>query len=150
VPLPEFLVDFDIVVNCVLQDTNAPQIYLSNHDVAAMAPGSLVVDVSCDRGMGFSWAQPTSFSEPVIPIGNGVRYYAVDHSPSLLWDSATWVISEAFLPFLDTVMAGPAAWERDETVRRAIEVRDGEIQNSDILSFQHRTSDYPHAIQSRR
>ena len=38
-------------------------------------------------------------------------YYAVDHSPSYLWDAATWEISEALLPFLPTVMAGPEAWD---------------------------------------
>ncbi|MEU1532335.1 hypothetical protein [Streptomyces fagopyri] len=35
--------------------------------------------------------------------------YAVDHSPSHLWNSATWEISEALLPYLRKVMSGPAA-----------------------------------------
>ena len=58
-------------------------------------------------------------------VGDNVLYYAVDHSPSYLWDSATWEISEALLPFLRTVHGGPAAWDRDPTMRRAIEIRDG-------------------------
>ena len=41
-------------------------------------------------------------------------------------------------------MAGPAAWDADETIRRAIEIRDGEIQNPRILSFQDREPEYPH------
>jgi len=77
-------------------------------------------------------------------VGSTIHYYAVDHSPSLLWDSATWEISEALLPFLKTVLGGPDAWDGDETIRRAIEIRDGIIQNPSILSFQHRTPDYPH------
>jgi hypothetical protein len=32
-------------------------------------------------------------------------------------------------------------------VRRAIEIRDGVIQNQRILSFQHRLPDYPHLQQ---
>jgi hypothetical protein len=44
-------------------------------------------------------------------------------------------------------MSGPAAWEADATVRNAIEIRDGVIQNPKILSFQHRSAVYPHAIE---
>jgi hypothetical protein len=36
------------------------------------------------------------------------------------------------------------AWEANETIRPAIEIRDGVIRNPRILSFQHRSPDYPH------
>jgi alanine dehydrogenase len=145
VPLAPYLAENDIVVNCTLQDTAAPLMYLNDEDLDLFRPGSLVVDVSCDEGMGFTWARPTSFDEPMFDVGDHIRYYGVDHSPSYLWDSATWEISEALLPFLPTVMAGPAAWDRDETVRRAIEIRDGHIVNPSILAFQDRSPVYPHA-----
>ncbi|HEY2556747.1 MAG TPA: N(5)-(carboxyethyl)ornithine synthase, partial [Diaminobutyricibacter sp.] len=103
VPLAPFLAEADIVVNCTLQDPNAPLNYLDESDLAAFTPGSLIVDVSCDEGMGFSWATPTTFDEPVFEVGDHVRYYAVDHSPSYLWDSATWEIGEALTPFVRTV-----------------------------------------------
>jgi hypothetical protein len=73
-----------------------------------------------------------------------VLYYAVDHSPSYLWNSATWENSEALLPFLRTVLGGPGAWDANPTIRRAIEIRDGVIQNRTILSFQGRAPTYPH------
>jgi len=77
-------------------------------------------------------------------VGGGIHYYAVDHSPSLLWDSATWEISEALLPQLRSVLGGPGAWESDQVIRRAIEIHDGIIENPDILAFQHRAPQYPH------
>ena len=144
VPLAGFLAEHDIIVNCVLQDPNAPLMFLTEDDVDTLAPGSLVIDVSCDDGMGFSWARPTSFAEPTLMIGNKVHYYAVDHSPSYLWNSATWEISEALLPQLRVVLTGTAAWEGSETIRRAIEIRAGVIQNPAILAFQHRDAEYPH------
>ena len=52
----------------------------------------------------------TSFADPMFTVGAGVHYYAVDHSPSYLWNSATWEISEALIPFLATVMSGDDAW----------------------------------------
>jgi alanine dehydrogenase len=146
VPLAAFLAGHDIAVNCVLQDTDAPLIFVARDDLGLFAPGSLIVDVSCDAGMGFSWARPTSFVEPMLTVGQDVRYYAVDHSPSYLWNSASWEISEALLPHLRPVLAGPRSWDADETIRHAIEIRDGVIQNPRILSFQHRSPDYPHLV----
>jgi alanine dehydrogenase len=145
VPLAPYLAEHDIVVNCVLQDTNAPLTFLDDDDLAAFRPGTLIVDVSCDEAMGFSWALPTSFEQPTFTVGDNITYYAVDHSPSYLWNSASWEISEALLPYLGTVLAGREAWEADQTVRRAVEILDGTVLNPDILSFQHRLPDYPHA-----
>jgi alanine dehydrogenase len=144
VPLAGFLAEHDIVINCVLQDTAAPLTFLLEEDLAAFAAGSLVIDVSCDEAMGFSWARPTSFEQPTFVVGDNITYYGVDHSPSYLWNSATWEISEALLPYLQPVLAGPAGWAAEETVERAIELRDGTIQNPAILSFQHRAAEYPH------
>lgn len=146
----DLLADNDIVVNCVLQDPGAPLVFVTEEDLASFTAGSLIVDVSCDVGMGFSWAQPTSFTEPMIEVANRIHYYAVDHSPSYLWNSATWEISEALLPHLDALLAGPAAWEESPTIARAIEIRDGVVRNPAILSFQHRDDVYPHAIREAR
>jgi alanine dehydrogenase len=143
-PLPALLAEHDVIVNCVLQDPNSPMSFLMNADLPMLPSGTLIVDVSCDEGMGFEWAKPTTFDEPSFTVGDGVTYYAVDHSPSYLWNSATWEISQALLPYVGKVLSGSAAWDADETLRRAIEIRDGVVQNPHILSFQKRSADYPH------
>jgi alanine dehydrogenase len=149
IPVAELLADNDIVVNCVLQDPDAPLIFVTAKELASFTPGSLIIDVSCDTGMGFDWARPTSFTQPIIEMAGDIHYYAVDHSPSYLWNSATWEISEALLPHIDTILAGPSAWDATPTIARAIEIRDGVIQNPSILSFQHRDDAYPHAVMSQ-
>jgi alanine dehydrogenase len=147
VPLAPFLAESDIVVNCTLQDPNAPLLYLREDDLGAFRPGSLIVDVSCDEGMAFEWARTTGFDDPMFTVGRGeINYYAVDHSPSLLWNSSSWENSEALLPFLPVVLAGPAAWADSLTVDRAVEIQDGVIRNEAIAEFQHRTMEYPHPI----
>jgi alanine dehydrogenase len=150
IPVAQFLADNDIIVNCVLQDPGAPLVFVTEDDLAAFAPGSVIVDVSCDTGMGFSWAHSTSFIKPLIEIANGVHYYAVDHSPSYLWNSATWEISEALLPHIEALLAGPATWDVTPTLSRAIEIRNGVVLNPSILSFQRRAETYPHAVQADR
>ena len=98
--------------------------------------------------MGFGFARPTSFASPTIRVASDgqVLYYAVDHSPSYLWDSASWEISEALLPHLEALMRGPEAWAADPTLERAIEIREGVVRNEKILSFQRRAPEYPHGL----
>ncbi len=145
VPAAQFLAAHDIVVNCVLQDTDRPLMFISDDELALLPPGRLLVDVSCDTGMGFSFSRPTTFEEPMLMVGDGVAYYGVDHSPSFLWNSATWGISEALIPFLRPVMEGPVGWDAERTIRAAIEMREGVIVNPKILSFQGRSDAHPHA-----
>lgn len=143
-PLAQLLAENDIIVNCVLQNPAAPLTFLDEAGLALLAPGTLIVDVSCDEKMGFSWARPTTFAAPMFEVGDAVHYYAVDHSPSYLWDAATWEISLALLPHLRAVLSGPDGWANSETVARAIEIRDGVIENDAIAQFQGRSMSYPH------
>ena len=143
----EALAEHDIVVNCILQDTDEPLIFVSGDELGLFRPGSLFIDVSCDEGMGFEWARPTSFADPMLTLPGGAHYYAVDHSPSYLWNSSTWEISEALIPYLPIVMSGQDAWDTDLTIDRAIEIRDGVVQNPKILSFQARSPMFPYPKQ---
>ena len=140
----ELLAGHDLIVNCMLQDTDRPLIFVRRDELDLFDPGTLFIDVACDEGMGFEWARPTSFSEPMFDVGGGRFNYGVDHSPSLMWDSATWEISRALIPHLDALMSGPDGWRQSETISRAIEVQDGSVLNPRILSFQLRSNDFPH------
>jgi alanine dehydrogenase len=88
--------------------------------VAKLRQGAVIVDASCDEGMGFPFSMPTSFAEPMFPVA-GINYYAVDHTPSYLWRSASWEISAVVVSYLETIMGGLEAWDANDTVRRAIE-----------------------------
>jgi hypothetical protein len=44
-------------------------------------------------------------------------------------------------------LSGGDAWDADLTVRRAIEIRAGRVQNPKILSFQSRSSTFPYPKQ---
>ncbi len=148
VPMADFLAEYDIVVNCVFQDTDNPLLFVTSAELDRFPPGSLIIDVSCDEGMGFEWARPTSFDDPMFEVGDRVHHYGVDHTPSHLWESATWTISEALIPHLRTVLTGPSAWSGDEVIDRAVEIEQGRIRNPRILSFQGRRAEPPHPVTS--
>jgi N5-(carboxyethyl)ornithine synthase len=142
-PFAEALADVQIIVNGTLQDTAQPKMFVPAHDADKLTKGTLIIDISCDEGMGFWCAKPTSFEHPMFEVA-GKFYYAVDHSPSFYWNSASWEISKALLPFLPEVIGGPNIWEKNKTISKSIEIRNGVIQNPKILSFQNREKKYPH------
>ncbi|HKK76761.1 MAG TPA: N(5)-(carboxyethyl)ornithine synthase [Saprospiraceae bacterium] len=144
-PFVEALEEADVIVNGILQDTDHPIMFMQEGQEERLKKGTLIVDISCDEGMGFPFAKPTTFDAPMFKKGH-VHYYAVDHTPSYLWNSASWEISNSLLPYLPLVMQGPKRWMESETLKRAIEIKEGIIQNPKILSFQNREADYPHVI----
>jgi N5-(carboxyethyl)ornithine synthase len=144
-PLIDLLSQAEIIVNGIFQETDDPVTFVSEAEMPSLRPGCLIIDVSCDEGMGFYFAKPTTFQEPMLEIGR-VSYYAVDHTPSYLWQSATRSISAALIVHLPTVLAGSASWQKNETIRQAINLEDGVIQKPAILAFQNRLEPYPHRI----
>ncbi|RXQ95844.1 alanine dehydrogenase [Ancylomarina salipaludis] len=144
-PFSEVLSDTDIIVNGILQDTEHPIMFVPKEDENKLKKGTLIIDISCDEDMGFWCAKPTSFEHPMFE-SEGKFYYSVDHSPSYYWQSASWEISEALLPFLPIIIGGSKVWEQNDPISKAIEINKGVIQNSKILSFQNRNEKYPHKL----
>lgn len=145
-PFIDLLSEADIICNCVLQDTENPMMFVGELEIQQLKTRTLIVDVSCDKGMGFFFARPTTFDDPVFTIGDNIWYYSVDHTPTYLWNAASREISKALLPYLPIICEGQNAWSQDATIRNAIEIQDGIVQNPKILSFQHRKHGYPHEI----
>ena len=143
-PLIDEMAGADIICNGILQDPTAPVLFVTESDVARLKPRSLIIDISCDRGMGFCFATPTSFASPTIAVGAGITYYAVDHTPSYLWRAASREISRAMLAYLPLVAEGPGAFDATPTLSRAIEIRDGVVRNPQLLAFQRRNATFPH------
>ena len=143
--LTELISEAGIIINGAFQDTSNPIDFVLEEEKACLKPGCLIVDVSCDEGMGFYFAKPTSFKKPMFQVEK-VDYYAVDHTPSYLWESASRSISAALIVHLPTIVAGPDKWQENETIRKAINIDKGVVQKVDILTFQNRQLEYPHAV----
>ena len=143
-PLTELISQAGIIINGMFQDPAAPVDFITRDEVHCLRPGCLIVDVSCDEGMGFFFAKPTTFKAPMFKVG-AVDYYAVDHTPSYLWESASRSISAALIVYMAKMAQGRAGWEGDETLRRAVNTDRGVIQKPAIIAFQSRQSAYPHA-----
>ena len=144
-PLADLLSETDIIVNGTYQDTDHPVDFVIEGELPSLKPGCLIIDVSCDEGMGFYFAKPTSFKHPMFKEGK-TDYYAVDHTPSYFWESASRSISAALIVHLPSVVEGRESWENNMTIREAINIDKGVIKKEHILRFQHRGTAYPHTI----
>jgi alanine dehydrogenase len=143
-PLGDLIGEAGIVINGTFQNPAIPVDFVTRDEAGCLQPGCLVIDVSCDEGMGFYFAKPTTFRDPMFKVG-GVDYYAVDHTPSYLWESASRSISAALVVYMATMARGRAGWESDPTLSRAVNIDGGVIQKPAIVSFQKRQPEYPHA-----
>ncbi|MGB4660894.1 MAG: hypothetical protein WBI07_17120, partial [Mobilitalea sp.] len=61
-PLIDTLVSADIIINGILQNPNDPVLFINNSDIKRFKKECLVIDISCDIEMGFSFAHPSSIS----------------------------------------------------------------------------------------
>jgi len=133
----------DVIVNCGGQDPENPFMYVLPDDVDAFDHNCLIIDVSCDPGMGFPFVRTTTFEEPTYQIGN-MQVCAVDHTPGYLWEASTWQISQEVLKFLSSITVGRAKLLSDPILSDATEIKDGVVLNKKILSYQSRSKHYPH------
>ncbi|MFC1785515.1 N(5)-(carboxyethyl)ornithine synthase [Candidatus Neomarinimicrobiota bacterium] len=142
-PLSNLISESEIIINGTYQDTDNPINFVIEEEKAVLKPGSLIIDVSCDEGMGFYFAKPTTFKNPILRIDN-IDYYAVDHTPSYLWESASRSISAALIVYLPTILAGHKSWMKNPTIQKAINIDEGVIKKDSVLTFQNRSPSYPH------
>ncbi|WP_034230036.1 N(5)-(carboxyethyl)ornithine synthase [Aquimarina pacifica] len=144
-PLTELISESEIIINGTYQNPNNPVDFVTHDEKSYLRKGCLIIDVSCDEGMGFYFAKPTTFKNPILSVDN-IDYYAVDHTPSYLWESATRSISAALIVHLPTVLKGRDAWDKNDTIHHAINIDQGVVQKKEILQFQNRALGYPHLI----
>lgn len=128
----------DIIFNGVLQDVNAPLMFIKTPvELHSLKKNACIIDISCDKGMGFYFAEPTSFESPIIKLPNGVSYYSVDHTPTYIWNAATHEISNALIPHLEVIIS-PQKWETSDVISNSIDILTGAIVNQKISAFQNR------------
>ncbi len=89
----------ELLIGAVLRSgARAPHV-VSERMVAAMAQGSVIVDVSIDQGGCIATSRPTSHSQPTFVV-HGVTHYCVTNMPGAYPRTATLALTEATLPYV--------------------------------------------------
>ncbi|MCB0873396.1 MAG: alanine dehydrogenase [Actinobacteria bacterium] len=133
--IAEAMADADLVIGAVLlPGARAPRL-VTREMVAAMRPGSVVVDVSVDQGGCIETARPTTHSDPVYTV-DGVVHYCVANMPGGVPVTATPALGNATLPYVLRIAAEglSAAMRSDPGLRPGVNVRDGKIANAAVAA----------------
>lgn len=89
----------DVAVGALTSTGGRTPVVVSEEMVAQMRPGSVIVDVSIDRGGCFETSEVTSHEQPVISKF-GVLHYGVPNIPSGFARTASQAISNVLMPLL--------------------------------------------------
>ena len=88
----------DLVIGTVLiPGAKAPKL-VTNDMVAAMKPGSVLVDVAIDQGGCFEDSHATTHADPTFTVHNSV-FYCVANMPGAVPNTSTWGLTNATLPY---------------------------------------------------
>ena len=120
----EFVSRADMVIGAVLiTGARAPHV-VTRDMIAAMADGSVVVDISVDQGGCFETTRPTTYADPTYRV-DGVTHFAVTNMPGAVPRTSSQALCAAILPYVQWMAR--ADWEGRPALLKGVNVRSGEI-----------------------
>ena len=127
--------DADLVVGAVLLPGKLSPKLIHRDDVAAMRPGSVIVDVGIDQGGIAETSRPTSHSSPIF-VESGVVHYCVPNMPSAVARTATLSLTQATLPYAVQLAAKGlrSALTDNEGLRSGLQVHAGHVTHRDLAA----------------
>ncbi|MBC9926486.1 MULTISPECIES: alanine dehydrogenase [unclassified Leucobacter] len=131
--ISEALKDADLVIGSVLiPGEKAPKL-VTDEMVAAMKPGSVLVDIAIDQGGCFENSVPTTHDNPTFPVHNSI-YYCVANMPGAVPETATAALTNATMPYV--VAIADKGWVKalsaDEALAKGLNAHEGAITNKGV------------------
>jgi alanine dehydrogenase len=118
----------DVVVGAALVAGGTAPRLISARTVAAMKPGSVIVDVAIDQGGCAETSHPTTHSLPTFVV-DGVVHYCVANMPGAVPRTSTFALDNATRPFVLALAdkGFPRALIDDVHLQNGLNVHDGKI-----------------------
>ncbi|MBW0089173.1 alanine dehydrogenase [Pseudonocardia sp. KRD-184] len=128
-----YVAEADVVIGAVLVPGAKAPTLVSREMIAAMRPGSVVVDIAIDQGGCFETSRPTTHSDPTY-VEEGVTHYCVANIPGAVARTSTLALTSATLPYLVKVahhgVVGAAG--ADPALRLGLSTLDGKLTNEPV------------------
>ncbi|WJL96378.1 alanine dehydrogenase [Microbacterium sp. ET2] len=127
------LVDADLVIGSVLIPGAAAPKLVTDEMVAAMKPGSVLVDIAIDQGGCFEGSRPTTHDEPTFAV-HGSLYYCVANMPGAVPETATRALTNATAPYV--LRLADRGWQdalrADPALKAGLSTHNGLLTNADV------------------
>lgn len=129
----EAVADADLVIGSVLIPGAAAPKLVTLDMVAAMKPGSVLVDIAIDQGGCFEGSHATTHNDPTFPV-HGSLYYCVANMPGAVPETSTHALTNATLPYVQKIadLGWDAAAAADPALAKGLNVRGGTIVNEGV------------------
>ena len=122
------VVGADLLIGGVLVAGAAAPRLVSRAMVAAMQPGSVIVDVAIDQGGCIETSHATTHADPTFVV-DGVVHYCVANMPGAVPRTSTYALNNATLPFV--VALADKGWKRaladDRHLLQGLNVAEGKV-----------------------
>jgi alanine dehydrogenase len=89
----------EVAVGALSNESGRAPVVVTEDMVAAMRPGSIIIDVAIDRGGCFETSELTSYEEPTF-LKHDVIHYCVPNIPSGFARTASQAISNVLMPLM--------------------------------------------------
>ena len=123
----------DLVIGSVLIPGAAAPKLVTRADVAAMKPGSVVVDVCIDQGGCFETSKPTTHADPTYVVDD-VVHYCVANMPGAVGRTSTFALCNVTFPYLRRIVSRglAAACGADPGLAEAVNCHAGKITHRPV------------------
>lgn len=129
----EKMYEYDVLVNCIMWDTNRTDRIIYKEDLKKMKKGTMIIDVSCDPYLEIETSHPTPIDDPVYVV-DGVIHYTVDNTPGMFPITITKVLSEGISRYVDFIIMNEIQ-NYPENLNKAVVIEDGHIRDERITTF---------------
>jgi alanine dehydrogenase len=89
----------DVLIGAIRRDEHQPVFFVTEEMVKEMKKGSVIIDISIDRGGCIETSEPRTQVDPVF-VKHGVIHYCVPNIPSRVARTASIAISNVFGPLI--------------------------------------------------
>jgi len=127
------VLEADMVIGAVLiPGAKAPKL-VTNDLVAAMKPGSVLVDIAVDQGGCFEDTHATTHADPTYQVHNST-FYCVANMPGAVPNTSTYALTNATLPY--AVALADKGWVRacaeDHSLALGLNTHAGAVTNGPV------------------
>ncbi|GAA4068134.1 MULTISPECIES: alanine dehydrogenase [Actinomadura] len=118
----------DLVIGAVLIPGAKAPTLISNDLVAAMKPGSVLVDIAIDQGGCFEDSRPTTHADPTYTVHESV-FYCVANMPGAVPNTSTYALTNVTLPYAVAIAnkGWHAALRDDPALALGLNAHDGSL-----------------------
>ncbi|MFP7761747.1 alanine dehydrogenase [Marisediminicola sp. LYQ85] len=133
--ITELVRDADLVIGSVLIPGAAAPKLVTDEMIAAMRPGSVLVDIAIDQGGCFEGSRPTTHDDPTFRVHDTI-FYCVANMPGAVAQTSTHALTNATLPYV--VRIADAGWldavDADPALAAGLSTHEGGLYNREVAT----------------